>query len=106
MGTKLINALDTNEKWSILADIKGKKISASNPMSDLHSHFSTILNNVSKNVGESTLNSLKEKISGFLENRINSDITVSVPIGNYSTFKLCKLAKKLKNGKSAFKDGV
>ena len=104
--TKLINALDTNEKWSILADIKGKKISASNPMSDLHSHFSTILNNVSKNVGESTLNSLKEKISGFLENRINSDITVSVPIGNYSTFKLCKLAKKLKNGKSAFKDGV
>ena len=102
---QLISCLDTNEMWNILSDIKGKKSGAPIPISDLHSHFSSILNDVPKNVSESKLNSLQEKILSFRENKSATTDSVSVPIANYSPLKLCKLAKKLKNGKSTFKDG-
>ena len=101
---KLINSIDKNEMWSILSDIKGKKSGAPIPMNELHTHFKFILNNAPKNVAERKINYLQAKVDEFVKDRAPS--ADSVPTGGYSAESLCKMAKKLKNGKSAFTDGT
>ena len=72
-------------------------------MTELHSHFKSILNNAPRNVAESRINYLREKATEFINN--NTPNPDTVPTGNYTINNLCKLTKKLKNGKSAFIDG-
>ena len=77
----LIESIDENEMWSILANLKVKKGGSPRPMNELHSHFDSILNNVPKNIPGKKLKLLE-----------------------YTDEK--KLAKTLKNGIACFRDGV
>ena len=101
---KLIESIDKNEMWGILSEIKGKKKGSHIPMQDLHSHFKFVLNNSPKNVVEQKVNVLQAKVSEFIQQKPASDNCI--PVGDYSVNILCKLAKNLKNGKSAFLDGT
>ena len=101
---KLVNSVDKNEKWKILSDMKGKKSSTTAPLNELHSHFKSILNDVPKNVAESNLKLLREKVAIFTKG-LTSPTRDSVPIGTYTDSKLIRLAKNLKNGKASFTDG-
>ena len=101
----LINSIDKTELWSILAEIKGKKSGAPISVNVLYSHFRSILNDVPKNVAENKLKIWQEKVSSFVKNHRTSNTRDAVPIGKYSTEKLTKLAKNLKNGKASFSDG-
>ena len=100
---KLINTVDKQEMWSILSDIKGKKSGTPIPMKDLHDHFHSILNNSPKNVVESKLKWLHEKVTTFKKPSPSGED--SVKEGGYTPEFISKIAKTLKNGKSAFTDG-
>ena len=70
--------------WSILADIKGKKVRSPILMNELHSHFKSILNNVPKNVAENKLKLLDEKVSNFILNKKKTVAWPMVTIGDYT----------------------
>ena len=103
---KLINSIDKTEMWSILSEIKGKKSGAPIAINELYSHFQSILNDVPKNIAENKLRFWKEKVSHFVKFNDKTTEYDAVPIGKYSTEKLTKLAKNLKNGKASFSDGT
>ena len=72
-------------------------------MKDLHQHFNSILNNSPKNVSESKLKWLEEKVKNFKNS--SSANTNSVHTASYTNESIVKVAKTLKNGKSSFTDG-
>ena len=100
---KLINASDHNEMWSLLSKLKSKKSATPIDMAELHSHFEELLNTPQKHISPERLQFLCGKLSSFLDESAPADPLLE--IGNYSTSLITKLAKNLKNGKSAFIDG-
>ena len=100
---KLIQSTDKHEMWSILSDIRGKKMGESIPMKELHSHFSSLLNNPPKTIKENKLNFLNTKLNEFIKNDSPQQETLSS--GGYTPEFISKIAQKTKNGKSGFLDG-
>ena len=100
---KLIHSVDKKEMWSILSEIRGKKPGSPVPMQDLHDHFKNVLNNSPKNVIESKLKLLEKKVEEFTKNSPTGEPTLKQ--GGYTEDFVTKVAKSLKNGKSAFLDG-
>ena len=72
-------------------------------MHDLYDHFKTVLNNSPKNVVESKLKLLSEKVEDFTKSKPPGPDPVVE--GGYSSDFVSKMAKTLKNGKSSFLDG-
>ena len=72
-------------------------------MQDLHDHFKSVLNNAPKNVAESKLRALEEKVNEFTKSKLPPD-NLATP-GGYSPDIVEKVVKTLKNGKSSFSDG-
>ena len=101
---KLINSFGSQELWSALSDIRGKKSETPISMSDLESHFKNILNNSPKRISEEKLTSLQTSIDKFLF--APNCHEESFPPGDYSIDFLRKMIQSSKNGKSAFTDGI
>ena len=99
---KLISSIDKSEMWTILSELRGKKPTTSIPMKDLYQHFNTILNNPPINVLDSKIKLLESNISDYLKNNQSGN---SLPEAGYTPDSIAKMAKTLKNGKSAFLDG-
>ena len=102
--TKLIKSTDTHEMWKILSVMRGKKPGAPIPMAELYSHFNTVLNNTEKHPPEHILNTIKTKLPEYTEN--TPHVANPLSTGCYTPAHIIKLAKTLKNGKSAFLDGA
>ena len=101
---KLIESTDSQELWSLLSEMRGKKSTTPIPMPELVSHFSHILNNPPKKVPPEVIYRLRPKIRNFLNDPLPNEFCF--PLGSYSDEFLCKMAKSCKNGKSAFTDGI
>ena len=73
-------------------------------MSDLETHFSKLLNTAPKNIADSKMAQLKSDLLEFINATLDSNSDL-LP-GTYNSDFLIKIAKTLKNGKSAFLDGA
>ena len=73
-------------------------------MSDLEIHFSTLLNTAPKSIPNNKMEKLKSDLLEFINATLDSNSDL-LP-GTYNSDFLIKIAKTLKNGKSAFLDGA
>ena len=100
----LVNSVDKKELWSVLSELRNKKSATPLSMSDLETHFSKLLNTAPKNIADSKMVQLKSDLLEFINATLDSNSDL-LP-GTYNSDFLIKVAKTLKNGKSAFLDGA
>jgi hypothetical protein len=116
----LMNSIDKREMWSLLSDLRGgKKTNMPIDTSVLHDHFEKILYSPHK-IPKEKLDLVEAKLDNFLNNpsvatptpnnttnppRQPVSPSATISPGYVSEF-LIKIGKTLKNGKSAFTDGV
>ena len=102
--TKLIESGDRNEMWSLLSELRGKNHSTPLEITDLYNHFESLLNNPPKTIHKDNLDTLKSHLTDLLNPPSTHPSTLKS--GNYTIDFITKNVKSLKNGKSAFTDGV
>ena len=103
--SNLIKSLDKREMWSLLSDLRGgKKSETPTEMDELHTHLKKILNSP-KNIAAEKLKIIETKLNNFL----NDTLPTSTPIPpgyDVEFISITQIGKTLKNGKSAFTDGI
>ena len=102
---KLLNSVDKQELWSLLSEMRGKSSDTPITMSELYTHFNEVLNTPQKEIPENILNFLKNKVTQFVNEPVTQKID-GLKMGEYTPNSLVKIAKSLKNEKSAFIDGT
>ena len=101
--SNLIKSLDKREMWSQLAELRGgKKSNTPIEMDEIHNHFKKVLNSP-KNLPKEKLDLIQEKLGNYLNDRLPPTSSL---VKGYEEEFVIKMGKTLKNGKSAFTDGI
>ena len=98
-----LNSANNIDFWPLLKKLRRKKNVSSVDMAELSKHFETLLNKPSSTISEEQKQK-EEEVTKFIEvdrSQLHSDLRAK-----YTETNICNLISSLKNGKSAYKDGV